>query len=115
MVSDRPNPELQPASTGLSTSDDPSGPSTSDDPDGPRPADDPEGPIPPNEPPADEPPAADDPLADAGPSTARGPHGCACQLTQMCHVFPADLDMCLLVKSYHFPNVPPEHKPKESV
>ena len=69
----------------------------------------------PNEPPADEPPAADDPLADAGPSTARGPHGCACQLTQMCHVFPADLDMCLLVKSYHFPNVPPEHKPKESV
>ena len=121
MVSDRPNPELQPASTGPSTSDDPSGPSTSDDPDGPRPADDPppaddpEGPIPANEPPADEPPAADDPLADAGPSTARGPHGCACQLTQMCHVFRADLDMCLLVKSYHFPNVPPEHKPKESV
>ncbi|XP_031729111.1 uncharacterized protein LOC116397635 [Anarrhichthys ocellatus] len=51
MVSDRPNPELQPASTG---------PSTSDDPDGPRPADNP-----------------DDPLADANPSTARGPHGCA--------------------------------------
>ncbi len=37
------------------------------------------------------------------------------QLTQMCHVFPADLDMCLLVKSYHFPNVPPEHKPNEIV
>ena len=54
MVSDQPNPDLQPASTG---------PSTSDDPDGPLPA--------------DEPPAADDPLADANPSTARGPHGCA--------------------------------------
>ncbi|KAJ8343529.1 hypothetical protein SKAU_G00308580 [Synaphobranchus kaupii] len=37
------------------------------------------------------------------------------QLTQMCHVFPANLDMCLLVKSYHFPNVPPELKPKENV
>lgn len=59
MVSDWPNPELQPASTG---------PSTSDGPDGPCPADDP---------PADEPPAADDLLADANPSTARGPHGCA--------------------------------------
>ena len=112
MVSDRPNPELQPASTGPSTSDDLDGPRPADDP---PPADDPEGPIPANEPPADEPPAADDPLADAGPSTARGPHGCACQLTQMCHVFRADLDMCLLVKSYHFPNVPPENKPKESV
>ncbi len=49
MVSDRPNPELQPA--------------TADDPDGP--------------PPADEPPAADNALADANPSTAHGPHGCA--------------------------------------
>ncbi|XP_034065436.1 uncharacterized protein LOC117542069 isoform X1 [Gymnodraco acuticeps] len=49
MVSDRPNPELQPASTG---------PSTSDDPDGPLPADEP-------------------PAADANPSTPRGPHGCA--------------------------------------
>ena len=83
MVSDRPNPELQAASTGPSTSDDPSGPSTSDDLDGPRPADDPppaddpEGPIPANEPPADEPPAADDPFADTGPSTARGLRGCA--------------------------------------
>ncbi len=41
MVSDRPNPELQPA--------------TADDPDGPPPADDP---------PADEPPAADNALED---------------------------------------------------
>ncbi|KAK1893751.1 Tigger transposable element-derived protein 6 [Dissostichus eleginoides] len=49
MVSDRPNPELQPASTG---------PSTSDDPDGPLPADEPTA-------------------ADANPSTPRGPHGCA--------------------------------------
>ncbi len=54
MVSDRPNPELQPA--------------TADDPDGSPPADDP---------PADEPPAADNALADANPSTAHGPHGCA--------------------------------------
>ncbi|XP_036001785.1 jerky protein homolog-like [Fundulus heteroclitus] len=37
------------------------------------------------------------------------------QLIQMCYVFPAELDMCLLVKYYHFPNVPPEHKPNESV
>ncbi len=49
MVSDRPNPELQPA--------------TADDPDGP--------------PPADDPPAADNALADANPSTVHGPHGCA--------------------------------------
>ncbi|ROI36434.1 hypothetical protein DPX16_11375 [Anabarilius grahami] len=54
MVSDRPNPELQPA--------------TADDPDGPPSADDP---------PADEPPAADNSLDDANPTTVHGPHGCA--------------------------------------
>ena len=70
LVSDRPNPELQPASTGPPSADDPDGPPPADDPDGPPPADDPGGP-----PPADDPPAADDPLADANPSTLRGPHG----------------------------------------
>ncbi|KAK9977146.1 hypothetical protein ABG768_018967 [Culter alburnus] len=55
-VSDRPNPELQPA--------------TADDPDGP--------------PPADDPPAEDNSLADANPPTVHGPHGCA---------LPADSDV----------------------
>lgn len=54
MISDRPNPELQSASTCLSISDGPDGPH-----------------------PADGPPPADDPVADANPSTLCGPHRCA--------------------------------------
>lgn len=64
MVSDQPNPELQPA-----PADDPDGLPSADDP---TPADDLDGPSP-----ADEPPTADNSLADANPSTAFGPHDCA--------------------------------------
>lgn len=71
-------------------------------------ADDPNGPAPRDDPaPAGDPPE-DESLADESMDVPR-------QLTQKCHVFQANLDLYLLMKSYHFPNVPPEDKPKESL
>ena len=92
MVSDRPNPDLQPASTG---------PSTSDDPDGPLPA--------------DEPPAADDPLADANPSTARGPHGCASPADSDVPRVPCRPGYVSPREILPLPKCPPRAQTKESV
>ena len=85
MVSDRPNPELQPAIAddldGPPPADDLDGPPPGDDLDGPPPGDDLDGPPPADDldgpSPADDPPADEPPTAPADPSTAHGPHGCA--------------------------------------
>lgn len=91
MVSDRPNPELQPASTRPSTSDDLDGPLS-----------------------ADEPPAADE-LADANTSTSRGPHGCASPTDSDVPRVPSRPGYVSPREILPLLKCPPKHKPKECV